>query len=105
VGIFSAAVLWRRYGFWFVAPLLWGALAYTVGSVVEYFNGRWLNWIPGVVDAHGLFHLAVLVGAGLHWWFVWRFATGKVPGTAAVEPPPPGEIQALPPRRRIARAG
>jgi channel protein (hemolysin III family) len=79
VGVFSAAVLWRRYGFWFLAPLLWGALAYTVGAVLEFFNGRWLQWIPGVVDAHALFHFAVLAGAGLHWWFVWRFATGQVP--------------------------
>jgi channel protein (hemolysin III family) len=79
VGIISAVVLGRRYGFRFVAPLLWGALAYTIGAVLEFFNGRWLQWIPGVVDAHGLFHLAVLAGAGLHWWFVWRFATGTVP--------------------------
>ncbi len=78
-GIFSASVLWRCYGFRFVAPLLGGALAYTVGAVLEYFNGRWLYWIPGVVDAHALFHLAVLVGVGLHWWFVWRFADGNVP--------------------------
>jgi channel protein (hemolysin III family) len=83
VGIFSAAVLWRCYGFRFVAPLLGGAVAYTVGAVLEYFNGRWLVWIPGVVDAHALFHLLVLAGAGLHWWFVWRFADGKVPGQAA----------------------
>jgi channel protein (hemolysin III family) len=79
IGAISAVLLWRRYGLAFLAPLLLGALAYTVGAVLEYFNGRWLQWIPGVVDAHGLFHLAVLVGAGLHWWFVWGFASGRLP--------------------------
>jgi channel protein (hemolysin III family) len=83
LGIFLAAVLWRSYGFRFVAPVLGGALAYTVGSVLEYFNGSWLQWIPGVLDAHALFHLMVLVGAGLHWWFVWRFADGNVPRQVA----------------------
>jgi channel protein (hemolysin III family) len=87
VGIFLTAVLWRSYGFRFVAPAIGGALAYTVGAVLEYFNGRWLQWIPGVVDAHALFHLMVLVGVGLHWWFVWRFADGKVPGQVAERMP------------------
>src|SRR5262249_45348827 len=80
VGAVAAAVLWRCYGFRFVAPLLAGAVVYTAGAVLEYFNGTWLMWIPGVLDAHALFHLLVLVGAGLHWWFVWGFATGQVPG-------------------------
>lgn len=89
VGAFSLVVLWRRYGFAFVAPVLLGALAYNVGAVLEFFNGRWLQWIPGVVDAHALFHFAVLVGAGFHFWFVWQFATGSVPAPAVrvVHPP------------------
>ncbi len=105
VGIFSAAVLWRCYGFRFVAPLLAGAVAYTAGAVLEYFNGRWLNWIPGVVDAHGLFHLAVLAGAGLHWWFVWRFANGRVPGAAVAARPAPSQTAARAPRRPLSKVG
>jgi channel protein (hemolysin III family) len=95
VGAISATLLWRRYGLAFLTPLLLGALAYTVGAVLEFFNGRWLQWIPGVVDAHGLFHLAVLVGAGLHWWFVWGFASGRLPPIRSA--PAPAEVPVLTP--------
>ena len=105
VGIFSAAVLWRCYEFRFVAPLLWGAVAYTVGAVLEYFNGRWLVWIPGVVDAYALFHLLVLVGAGLHWRFVWRFADGKVPGQPARRVPEERRAAAALAAEPLAKAG
>src|SRR5262245_20522591 len=85
VGAFSAGVLWWRYGLGFLAPLLWGALAYTVGSVLEFLSWGWLWFIPGVVGPHELFHLAVLAGAGCHWYWVWRFAPGEVPPAAAPE--------------------
>jgi hypothetical protein len=81
-------------------------VAYTAGAVLEFFNGRWLQWIPGVVDAHGLFHLAVLVGAGLHWRFVWQFAAGKVPAAAAPRLREEGPHGLPPPvRERVSRSG
>jgi channel protein (hemolysin III family) len=80
VGAFSALVLGRRYGLRFLAPLLWGAAAYTVGSVMEFLG--WLDVIPGVIGPHELFHLLVLVGAGLHWYWVWGFAPGLAPPRA-----------------------
>ncbi len=82
VGALSAVVLWRRFGLGLIAPLLWGALAYTVGSVLEFLSYRWLWLVPGVLGPHELFHLAVLVGAGCHWYFVWSFADGQVPSSA-----------------------
>jgi hypothetical protein len=95
VGALSAAVLWRRFGLGFIAPLLGGALAYTVGSVLEYLSYRWLWVVPGVLGPHELFHLAVLVGAGCHWYFVWSFADGRVPArTACAKPPTPGTTPA-----------
>jgi channel protein (hemolysin III family) len=78
IGIASGVLLYRRFGFTFVRPLLWGALAYTVGAVLEYL--RWPVVIPGVVHAHELFHLAVLVGILCHWQFVMQFASGSVRG-------------------------
>ncbi|HYT92490.1 MAG TPA: hemolysin III family protein [Gemmataceae bacterium] len=77
VGVFSAYLLWQRYGLAFIAPLLWGALAYTVGSVMEFLG--WLTIIPGVFGPHELMHILVLVGAAFHWRFVWQFASGEVP--------------------------
>ena len=32
--------------------------------------------IPGVVGAHEVWHVAVLIGLGLHWKFVFQFAHG-----------------------------
>ena len=73
-GLISCLLLWRRYGFSFVKPLVWGGLAYTVGAIL-----LWLNWpvlIPRVVGAHELWHAAVLIGLGFHWRFVFQFADG-----------------------------
>ncbi len=73
-GLSTCAVLWRRYGFWFVQPLLGGGVAYTLGVTLLSLN--WPTPIPGVVGAHELWHLAVLCGLGLHWKFVFSFASG-----------------------------
>jgi channel protein (hemolysin III family) len=74
IGALSGVVLYRRYGFAFLKPLLWGALAYTVGAVLEFVRQPIL--IPGVIGPHELFHAAVLTGAACHWKFVYRFADG-----------------------------
>lgn len=73
-GLISCILLWKRYGFLFVKPLLWGGVAYTLGVIILSLN--WPTPIPGVVGAHELWHLAVLVGLGLHWKFVFGFASG-----------------------------
>jgi hemolysin III len=77
VGFASVVVLWRRYHFRFVALLVWGGLAYTVGAVAEYLRAP----VPlfGVVHSHEVFHLAVLLGAFCHWLFLWGVATGELP--------------------------
>ena len=73
-GLISCILLWRRYGFSFVKPLLWGGVAYTLGAIV--LGLKWPTLIPGVVGAHELWHVAVLLGLGLHWKFVFEFASG-----------------------------
>ena len=73
-GLISCVLLWRRYGFSFIRPLLSGGIAYTVGVVILSLN--WPIPIPGVIGAHELWHIAVLVGLGLHWKFVFGFASG-----------------------------
>ena len=79
-GLISCIVLWRRYGFWFVKPMLWGGVAYTLGVIVLLLN--WPILVPRVVGAHEVWHVAVLVGLGLHWKFVFQFAHGP-PGVDA----------------------
>jgi channel protein (hemolysin III family) len=71
VGVVSGTVAFRQYGARLVAPCLYGGLAYTFGSVLEIL--RWPN-LDGVVTAHDVFHVFVLVGIALHWSFVTGIA-------------------------------
>ncbi len=66
----SGLVVWRRHGFNFVRPLILGGLAYSVGAIFLAFDGWML--IPGVIGAHELWHIAVLVAVTLHWQFMHR---------------------------------
>ncbi len=66
-GVLSWALLWRRHGLRFAAPIAWGGVAYSVGAVLDF--SRWPDPWPGVVHAHELFHFAVIMGAWLHWRF------------------------------------
>lgn len=51
--------------------LLGGGLAYTVGAVIYALKrpDLWPRWL----GFHGLWHVLVLVGAGLHVWFVHQY--------------------------------
>lgn len=71
-GILPIFVLWRRKGLRFVRSLLIGGLAYTAGAVAEGIEPPAL--IEGVIRAHEIFHVAVIVGLGFHWRFIWRVA-------------------------------
>ena len=77
VGAISGLELARRHGLAFIGLLFWGGVAYTAGGVLEFLG--WPVLIPGVVGPHELFHVGVLLGASLHWMFVYRFASGRVP--------------------------
>ncbi|MSQ95783.1 MAG: DNA-binding protein [Gemmataceae bacterium] len=76
MGWFGAVIVFvaaRGHGLNFVKPLLLGGLAYSIGAVNEYF--QYFNIVPGVIQAHELHHVTVLIGAFAHWVWVWQFAT------------------------------
>ncbi len=75
LGAISAIALWQRFGFRFVRPLLWGGLAYTIGPMVGFISEPVL--ISGIVGAHELFHVAVLMGLGFHWYFIDRISAAS----------------------------
>ena len=77
LGGFSAIALWGRHGFAFVSPLLWGAVAYSVGAVLLWLGQPTI--VPGVIGPHEVWHLFVILGLGFHWKFVYQFASGEVP--------------------------
>jgi channel protein (hemolysin III family) len=75
VGGYSGYALYRRYGWGFIRPLVWGGIAYTLGGVAEFLRQPVL--IEGVLGPHELFHLAVLAGLGFHFRFAFSFAGKK----------------------------
>ncbi|QBQ55048.1 PAQR family membrane homeostasis protein TrhA [Nitrosococcus wardiae] len=72
LGAVSVGILWYREGSAFIKPLLAGGLAYTVGAVLE-FAGQPL-FLREILGPHELFHLAVLIGLGFHWKFIYTMA-------------------------------
>jgi len=68
VGLVTAYLTYRLYGFAVLRPLIYGALAYTVGALLEFT--RWPVVIPGLIGPHELFHIAVIAGIAWHWQFI-----------------------------------
>jgi channel protein (hemolysin III family) len=73
-GLYPCMLLWRRYGYPFVEPLIWGGVAYSIGALIVL--AHWPTIVPGIIGAHELWHVAVLTGLGFHWRFVFQFASG-----------------------------
>jgi len=94
IGLGSGIALWRRFGFHFVEPILWGGIAYSIGAVLEFMH--WPVLIPGVVHWHEVFHVAVLIGLGFHWAFTYAIADGRLaPWAVEVALPPAMMIEDL----------
>jgi channel protein (hemolysin III family) len=72
VGAYSGYALYRRYGWGFIRPLVWGGIAYTLGGTMEFLRQPVL--IEGVVGPHELFHLAVLAALAFHFRFIFSIA-------------------------------
>ncbi|MEM7228383.1 MAG: hemolysin III family protein [Planctomycetota bacterium] len=65
-----AIPIYRQHGAKYLAPLFYGGMAYSIGAICHALP--WLIVIPRVIHAHEVWHLAVMAGAGLHWWFIWN---------------------------------
>lgn len=70
VGLISALGLYRMVGIRPLAPLIGGALAYTLGAILEFVDAPTL--VSGILGAHEIFHAFVLVGVALHWEYIRR---------------------------------
>jgi len=68
LGMLSAYMTHRLHGLAILKPLLYGALAYTVGASLEF--SRTPVVVAGVIGPHELFHVAVLLGLAWHWIFI-----------------------------------
>ncbi|WP_455202059.1 PAQR family membrane homeostasis protein TrhA [Kaarinaea lacus] len=72
LGAFTGYMLYRRLGFSAILPLIYGALAYTLGATLELL--RYPILISGVIGPHEIFHIFVLLGISFHWQFAHRMA-------------------------------
>lgn len=72
LGLTSGIKLWRRYGYRFIRPVLWGGVAYSIGAIAEFARAPEL--LPGIIGPHEFFHVMVLIGLACHWYFIWEIA-------------------------------
>ena len=96
-GAVSAAFIVQQYGWWIIKPLAVGALAYTIGGLVEFVS--WPTLVPRVIEGHEAWHIAVLIGAIYHWKFIAQFAAGAPAAAtrsgASLTDPIPGAAAAM----------
>jgi channel protein (hemolysin III family) len=74
MGAGASIVIWRRYGFTYLRQLVFGGFAYSIGALGLGLGKPTL--IPGVIEAHEVWHIWVLVGIACHWAFIWNVAGG-----------------------------
>jgi hemolysin III len=71
-GIIAIIDIWRRDGFVVVWPLLTGSVMMSLSALAEQLG--WPILVPGVIHAHEVFHIILLIGAIHQWLFMWELA-------------------------------
>lgn len=86
LGIITAVLIYQRYRSRFLPQLLYGALAYTLGAIIDFF--QLIDPLPGVIGPHELFHLFVLTALSFHWYMVYRISDAHRHGQLYPHPRP-----------------
>ena len=71
-GIVALIDFWRRYGFMFVWPVLSGSVMMSLSALAQQCG--WPVLVPGVIHAHEVFHVILLIGAIHQWLFIWELS-------------------------------
>ena len=87
VGIFSIHKLGRQIGWAAALPMLYAGIAYSAGAILEAY--KWPVIVSHWVEAHEVFHFAVIVGVVLHWRFIRYLLIHHTSALAAPSPSPP----------------
>ncbi len=82
IGVISAIMLFRDFGWTVVGPLFLGGALYTVGAIANVMQ---FSIVPRVWGAHETFHVLVLAGLGAHWSLIARIADGSIRARSAGE--------------------
>jgi len=75
LGGITYAHITARYGWKETALLFLGGIAYASGAVIDWLDGPVV--LTGVLGAHELFHFLVIIGAGMHWAFIYNWAAPR----------------------------
>lgn len=75
LGGITYAHITARYGWKETSLLFLGGIAYAGGAVIDWLNGPVV--LTGVLGAHELFHFLVIIGAGMHWAFIYNWASPR----------------------------
>lgn len=110
LGVLSFSRITSHHGWRESTLLSLGGAAYIVGALIDAIETPVV--LSGVLGPHELFHLFVILGAGLHWWFIYnrsnrsllaphatlpaRAPGGLSPGAKLNPWHPPGSHQARP---------
>lgn len=78
ISVVSVWRIYRRFGWAFIRDLVWGAIAYTAGAMLDFLRQPVL--VEGVFGSHEIFHLAVLAGLAWHWRFLYAVADERLVG-------------------------
>lgn len=72
LGAISFSKIKERYGMKETILLFLGCIAYGAGALIDWLDGPVI--LTGVFGAHELFHILVIVGAAMHWCFLYNWA-------------------------------
>lgn len=73
MGVFLALLIRREVGLGGISLLAAGGVAFTVGGYVHHAEDARMVLIAGRLGPHELWHCAVIVGAALHYAFMWFY--------------------------------
>ena len=91
IGAVSAILIFHLHGKRFLGPLVAGAIAYTIGAVLDFLKMPVI--IEGVIGPHELFHVFVLFGIGFHWLLVVRIAEAHRKGMLVTQESGTGTLE------------
>jgi channel protein (hemolysin III family) len=69
-GLFTAFALHRVVGLKPLIPIVLGALAYSIGALIDV--SALPDLLPGIIRPHEIFHVFVLAGVASHWLYIRR---------------------------------
>ncbi len=70
LGLLTSFRCARSYGLRKIDYLVWGGLSYSLGAVAEFMRVPVV--IPGIIGPHEVFHVMIIIGSALHWWFIYQ---------------------------------